>query len=388
MPSPFISQQQSPIHNSTEAHVLAIIEQLKRNESIHRLDIRYAGISENTVISLAQALKCNTTLYSLNLSHNRLSLRSCTAIAQMLEHNAVLHHLEITSCRIDEAGLLVIATALQKNSALAYLDIRGNQITIAAENAMIQACQTNQTILTLRGVYSPTLRTTLAANKANALAVIDLLTSSSEEDPRDLPLSFFNRLPAALRIIDAMEEGKKKDDLLQRCYRVVISHRETSKNPNHKPQSAQDPGRTPICSEILAILQLYCLEQTKEIQDHITAKATKILEGKFPKGGINALGNPHTIGKIITRAIALAQNDTKELEKLGSHLHRMGFETSKNPHDSMDFYRRSDEAVCFTSNNTHLLDGYSQAQPRVHSTKFSYAELGTLPFLKGQGTWV
>jgi len=125
-----------------------IVEALKINKTITRLDLNNNKISNDGTKVLAEALKINTKLETLNISNNNIRYSGAKALAEALKTNKTLILFNISNNNIGYDGGIAIADALKINTTLLDLNLSENKINDGAVY-IADALKINTTLLKL-----------------------------------------------------------------------------------------------------------------------------------------------------------------------------------------------------------------------------------------------
>jgi len=125
-----------------------IVEALKINKTITRLDLNNNKISNGGAKALAEALKTNKTLILFNISNNNIGYDGGIAIADALKINTTLLDLNLSENKIND-GAVYIADALKINTTLLKLNLEQNYIKDNGAVKIAEALIVNKTLLDL-----------------------------------------------------------------------------------------------------------------------------------------------------------------------------------------------------------------------------------------------
>lgn len=168
------------LHNNNldDKYVKNIVEILKFNKFLIKLDLRENKIGPYGINYLSSALEENSTLLELSLGGNQIGDTGAKLLANMLKKNSTLTLLDLYNCQIGwegatdistsllehnhtlnalclydnqlcDKGATSIAKALEKNSSLKYLVLDNNQIGNDGSIAIEKALNKNNTLIDL-----------------------------------------------------------------------------------------------------------------------------------------------------------------------------------------------------------------------------------------------
>lgn len=130
-----------------DAQIRTLVEKLKNNTIVQRLDLSYNKIGNEGAKALAEMLKTNKTLKELSLSVNQIGDVGATALAEALKTNATLLQLGLGRNEVGDAGTKALAEMLKTNTMLQSLDLPDNQkIGIDGAKALAEGLKSNKTL--------------------------------------------------------------------------------------------------------------------------------------------------------------------------------------------------------------------------------------------------
>ena len=158
-----------------------VAEALKVNSTLTNLDLEDNGIGDQGAASLAEALKVNSTLENLDLQKNGIGDQGATGLAEALKVNSRLTVLYLDQNGIDDQGATGLAEALKVNSTLTVLVLEDNGIGDQGATGLAEALKVNSTLIVLRLEYND-IGDQGASALAEALKVNSTLTNLDLED--------------------------------------------------------------------------------------------------------------------------------------------------------------------------------------------------------------
>ena len=130
----------------SEVEFVLLVEALKVNSTLTKLDLDFYGIGDQGATGLAEALKVNSTLTVLVLKDNVIGHQGATSIAEALKVNSTLTNLDLQHSYIGDQGATSIAEALKVNSTLTNLDLQDNDISDQGATCLVEALKMNSTL--------------------------------------------------------------------------------------------------------------------------------------------------------------------------------------------------------------------------------------------------
>ncbi|KAF8982595.1 hypothetical protein BGZ46_000999 [Entomortierella lignicola] len=127
----------------------ALVNSLKTNAILTKLDLEYSSIGDEGVMALSKALKTNTTLTTLNLRYNTIGQEGTLALSEAFKTNTTLITLNLSVNSIGQKGVLALSEALKANTTLTTLELYYSSIGNKGAFALSEALKTNITLTTL-----------------------------------------------------------------------------------------------------------------------------------------------------------------------------------------------------------------------------------------------
>ena len=105
--------------------IVVLSDCLKDNNTLQEFDLshKYGSFSVNKIVEI---LKVNRTLVKLNISYHHLSSDAALTLSDSLIHNNTLQELCIANTKINNCDFMMILNALRLNTTLAKLDVSHN----------------------------------------------------------------------------------------------------------------------------------------------------------------------------------------------------------------------------------------------------------------------
>lgn len=128
---------------------IALSESLRRNTSLHTLDLSQNNISDEGMIALAESLKINTSLIRIYLSHNDITDEGAIAFAETLKINTSIRRLHLSHNDITDDGSIALAESLVINTSVLTLNLARNRISDEGAIALDDSLRRNTVIQTL-----------------------------------------------------------------------------------------------------------------------------------------------------------------------------------------------------------------------------------------------
>ncbi|KAA6426274.1 MAG: hypothetical protein FRX49_03386 [Trebouxia sp. A1-2] len=109
-----------------DAGVLELVDGVKQNSTLQKVDLENKGISSKGADSIAAAIQGHQSLQQLVLAHNHLSDEGVRLLQPAL---ALLRRLDLRGCHIGSQGAQCLATALREAHSLEVLRLDDNPLT-------------------------------------------------------------------------------------------------------------------------------------------------------------------------------------------------------------------------------------------------------------------
>jgi Ran GTPase-activating protein (RanGAP) involved in mRNA processing and transport len=123
------------------AGLAEIVPVIYRNTSIKSLDLKNNGLDDiESANVLRELIRRNKTIASLCIAHNAFGSNAAAvrSIMEGVRRNTTLQKLDFEYCRLDDQGISVLANALAiRNASLLELNLDYNQITSVGVRALV-----------------------------------------------------------------------------------------------------------------------------------------------------------------------------------------------------------------------------------------------------------
>lgn len=137
-----------------EQQALAIVDGLRRNDSLHKLELHGCRVPVSAVDALADVLAKGIKCLVLSLCS--LGQAQAKSVAILLECNKSLLELDLRGNMIDDVGAVRLAQALRSNQSLEKLNLEANCINSQGVVALIDALKHNTVMKELNlGCFEP-----------------------------------------------------------------------------------------------------------------------------------------------------------------------------------------------------------------------------------------
>ncbi len=117
----------------------AIVEALKKNTSIKRMDFGQNNINDEGAEIIAGLITETSSLVSIGLCCNRISDKGMIVLATALEQNQSVRDFSVGSNQIGNAGAIALANTMKLNKNLVHLNLFNNKIGDLGAIALIDA---------------------------------------------------------------------------------------------------------------------------------------------------------------------------------------------------------------------------------------------------------
>lgn len=151
---------------------------LESNQFLTILSLSYTNIQEDGCRLLGHVLTVNKTMTTLRLENNSLDAKATQFLGDGLKTNRTLRLLDLSKNIIQDAGARAIAEGLRENSALTSLDLHRNEISIEGAKAIASSLINNETLKILK-LWDNTIFNDGVLAFGNMLRINSTLTSLS-----------------------------------------------------------------------------------------------------------------------------------------------------------------------------------------------------------------
>ncbi|KAH9379364.1 hypothetical protein HPB48_013632 [Haemaphysalis longicornis] len=125
------------------ADIRTLSDALHANTSLLELSL---GRCQTNLVSVLEALKVNNTLQRMDLTRSALDDNEVATLASALQRNAGLRHLVLEQCGINDDAADALAGALQTNCTLETLNLKSNRVSVTGVAAFCEALRNNDTV--------------------------------------------------------------------------------------------------------------------------------------------------------------------------------------------------------------------------------------------------
>jgi hypothetical protein len=119
----------------------SVAEVLRRNVSLHTLELPGLNIAYGGADAIASALASNVALTKLNLSRNAIGDAGAEKLAASLVHNSCLKSLDLSFNKIEDLGFKSFVNSIHRISALTELNLQGLQLSAELVQPVLRKCQ-------------------------------------------------------------------------------------------------------------------------------------------------------------------------------------------------------------------------------------------------------
>ncbi|KAL0023690.1 hypothetical protein WJX79_002056 [Trebouxia sp. C0005] len=176
-----------------DAGVLELVDGVKQNSTLQKVDLENKGISSKGADSIAAAIQGHQSLQQLVLAHNHLSDEGVRLLQPAL---ALLRRLDLRGCHIGSQGAQCLATALREAHSLEVLRLDDNPLTEHGGSALAAGVWHSQSLRELHlcntGIGDEGLsRLAQALTHASQLTYLDELGEAMQQSSslQDLDLA-------------------------------------------------------------------------------------------------------------------------------------------------------------------------------------------------------
>lgn len=126
--------------------VMQVLEALKTNECVTRIDYAHSGISQKSITALAEALKLNRSVNEFVSKGTDLNHETVMIIADIMRENKFIRKINLSGSQVSDNDFKLFVDALIVNSSVTYLNIRGIIFGLEGVKALAEALRINNSM--------------------------------------------------------------------------------------------------------------------------------------------------------------------------------------------------------------------------------------------------